>query len=164
LQIDIINNEFRNSKKGVLHGKPLIDDPMESIVEAHVYMLEWHMQSRKFGMTADQLELLQQKSIEVLESFKTTFPEKTVLPMAGNSKRSIVFYTRCVSWFSLAGQRISALKALSTVTSTNNKEVFLTILRHLVREGHIQYLNQLHSDLYAEIMMRQMMLSIHTIV
>ena len=49
---------------------------MESIVEAHVSMLEWHMQSRKFGMTASQLELLQQKSIEVLESLKSTFPEK----------------------------------------------------------------------------------------
>jgi hypothetical protein len=44
LPIDIINNEIRNAKKGVLHGKPLIDDPMESIVEAHVSMLEWHMQ------------------------------------------------------------------------------------------------------------------------
>jgi hypothetical protein len=31
---------------------------------------------RKLGMTAIQLERLQQKSIEVLESFKSTFPEK----------------------------------------------------------------------------------------
>ena len=76
MQIDIINNEIRSAKKGFLQGKPLIDDPMESIVEAHVSMLEWHMQSRKFGMTASQLELLQQKSIEVLESLKSTFPEK----------------------------------------------------------------------------------------
>ena len=30
------------------------------------------------------------------------------------------------------------------------KEVFLTILRHHVREGHLQYLNQLRADLYAE--------------
>jgi hypothetical protein len=57
LQIDIINNEICNAKRGVLHGKPLIDDPKRSIVEAHVPMLEWHMQSRKFGMTAIQLEL-----------------------------------------------------------------------------------------------------------
>jgi hypothetical protein len=55
---------FRAAKKGNLHGKPLIDNPMESIVEGHwhVSMLEWHMQSKKFGMTAVQLELLQQKS------------------------------------------------------------------------------------------------------
>ncbi len=76
MQIDIINYEIRNVKRGILHGKPLIDDPMESIVEAHVSMLEWPMQSRKFGVTAFQLELLQQKSIEVLESLKSTFPEK----------------------------------------------------------------------------------------
>jgi hypothetical protein len=112
----MINSEIRAAKKGNLSGKPLIDDPMESIVEAHVSMLEWHMQSRKFRMTAVQLELLQHKSIEVLESFKSTFPEKTVLPMAGNSKRLTAFCTRCVSLFSSAGQGISALKARSTVT------------------------------------------------
>ncbi len=33
---------------------------------------------------------------------------------------------------------------------TNNKEVFLTILRHHVREGRLPYLNQLRADLYAE--------------
>jgi hypothetical protein len=76
LQIDVINNEICNAKKGVLHGKPLIVDPMISTVEAHVSMLEWNMQSRKFGMTAIQLERLQQTSIEELESFKSTFPEK----------------------------------------------------------------------------------------
>jgi hypothetical protein len=40
LQIDIINNEIRAAKKGNLHGKPLMDDPMESIMQAHVSMLE----------------------------------------------------------------------------------------------------------------------------
>jgi hypothetical protein len=30
---------------------------------------------------------------------------------------------------------------------TNNKDVFLCILRHHVREGHLQYLRQLQSDL-----------------
>jgi hypothetical protein len=30
---------------------------------------------------------------------------------------------------------------------TNNKDVFLCILRHHVREGHLQYLHQLHRDL-----------------
>ena len=33
---------------------------------------------------------------------------------------------------------------------TNNKEVFLTILRHHVREGHLQYLHKLRADLLAE--------------
>jgi hypothetical protein len=55
-------------------------------------MLEWHMQSRKFSMTAIQLERLQQKSIEVLDDSwspsSQLFPRKTVLPMAGNLKIS----------------------------------------------------------------------------
>jgi hypothetical protein len=33
---------------------------------------------------------------------------------------------------------------------TNNTKVFLTILCHHVREGHLQYSNQLRADLYAE--------------
>jgi hypothetical protein len=79
LQIDIINNEIRNAKRGVLHLTNLfIGDSTESIVEAHASVLEWHMQSRKLGMTAIQLEILQQKSIAVtvLESLKSIFPEK----------------------------------------------------------------------------------------
>ena len=38
--------------------------------------LEWHMQSRKFGMTAAELETLQEKSVEVLELLKSNLPEK----------------------------------------------------------------------------------------
>ncbi len=32
---------------------------------------------------------------------------------------------------------------------TNNKDVFLCILRHHVREGHLQYLQKLQADLAA---------------
>jgi hypothetical protein len=65
-------------------AKILMDDPMESILEAHVSMLEWNMQSRNFGMTADQL-------VKCWSPSSPLFPKKTVLPMAGNSKRPIVF-------------------------------------------------------------------------
>ncbi len=40
MQMDIINNEICTAKRGNLHDKPLIDDPMKSIVLAHVSMLE----------------------------------------------------------------------------------------------------------------------------
>jgi len=75
-QLALINSQISKAKTGPLKGKALIQDPMEGIVKAHVAILEWHMQSRKFGMTAAKLELLQQKSVEVLESFVATFPEK----------------------------------------------------------------------------------------
>ena len=63
------------AKKGPLVGRPPISDPIEDIGGAHVNMLEWHMQSRQFGMTAVQLERLQQKSVVVFESFKSTFTD-----------------------------------------------------------------------------------------
>jgi hypothetical protein len=75
-QLALINSETSKARTGPLEGKGPIYDPMEDIIQAHVSMLESHMQSRKFGMTAVQLELLQQKSIEVLESFVSTFSTK----------------------------------------------------------------------------------------
>ena len=33
---------------------------------------------------------------------------------------------------------------------TNNKDVFLTIMHHHVREGHLQYVKKLHADLADE--------------
>ena len=157
----MINSEIRAAKKGNLHGKPLIDDPMESIVEAHVSMLEWHMQSRKFGMTAVQLELLQQNSIEVLESFKSTFPEKNGVANGWKFEKahSILHKVReliLFGWsenFSPQGPEHCHIELVKKIAHcTNNKEVFLpvTIFRHRVREGRLQYLNQLRADLYAE--------------
>jgi hypothetical protein len=134
----------------------LIDDPMESIVELHVSMLEWHMHSRKFGMTADQLELLQQKSIEVFESFKSTFPEKNSVANGWKFEKahSIPHKVRKLilfGWsenFSTQGPEHCHIDFVKKIA--HNKEVFLTILRHHVRVDHLQYLNQLRSDLYAE--------------
>jgi hypothetical protein len=53
----------------------------------HVATLEWHMISRKFGMTAADLGLLQEKSVEVLELLKANLPEKNEVINAGNSRR-----------------------------------------------------------------------------
>ena len=132
---------------------------MESIVEAHVSMLEWHMQSRKFGMTAVQLELLQLKSIEVLESLKSTFPEKNGVANGWKFEKahSILHKVReliLFGWsenFSTQGPEHCHIDFIKNIGHcTNNKEVFLTILRHHVREGHLQYLIQLRADLHAE--------------
>jgi hypothetical protein len=75
-QIKLINKEMITSaKQGTpLYRKPLFQDPSECIVESHVATLEWHMQSRKFGMTAAELERLRSKSVEVLELLKSNFP------------------------------------------------------------------------------------------
>ena len=157
--MSIINDEIARAKKGPLLGKPPIQDPMESIVGAHVSMLEWHMQSRKFGMTAAQLERLQQKSVEVLESFKSTFPEKNGVANGWKFEKahSILHKVReliLFGWsenFSTQGPEHCHIDFIKKIGHcTNNKEVFLTILRHHVREGHLQYLHKLRADLLAE--------------
>jgi hypothetical protein len=69
--------EITSAKHGTpLYRKPLLEDPSERIVQSHLATLEWHMQSRKFGVTAAELERLQCKSVEVLELLKSNFPEK----------------------------------------------------------------------------------------
>ena len=126
---------------------------------AHVSMLEWHMQSRRFGMTAAQLERLQQKSVEVLESFKSTFPEKNGVANGWKFEKahSILHKVReliLFGWsenFSTQGPEHCHIDFIKKIGHcTNNKEVFLTILRHHVREGHLQYLHKLRADLLAE--------------
>jgi hypothetical protein len=53
LQIHLINKAIQTAKQGSPFYKlPLITDPSEKIVETHVAALKWHMQSRKFEMTA----------------------------------------------------------------------------------------------------------------
>ena len=76
-QVRLINAAIAAAKQGSpLYKKPQLQDPCEKLIEAHVATLEWHMQSRKFGLTAAELERLQEKSVEVLELFKSNLPEK----------------------------------------------------------------------------------------
>ncbi len=113
-------------------------------------------------MTAIQLERSQQKSIEVMESFTSTFPEKNGVGNGWKFEKahSILHKAReliIFGWsdnFSTQGPEqwehchIDFVKKIAHCT--NNKEAFLTILRHHVREGHLQYLNKLRADLCAE--------------
>jgi hypothetical protein len=55
-QLALINSQIIKAKAAPLKGKGPIHDPMEDIIRAHVSMLEWHIHSRKFGMTAAQLD------------------------------------------------------------------------------------------------------------
>ena len=105
------------------------------------------------------------KSVEVLESLKPTFPEKNSVANTWKFEKahSILNKVRelfLFGWsenFSTQGPEhchIDFVKkiALEFAHGTNNKEVFLTILRHHVRESRLQYLNQVRhgADLYAE--------------
>ena len=119
-QIKMINTAIASAKAGSpLYKTKMVQDPCENMISAHVATLEWHMLSRKFGMTASELARLQEKSVEVLERLKAEFPEKNGVQIHcrthGNSRRRTVFSTRCGSLSCLDGLRISAPKDLNTV-------------------------------------------------
>ncbi len=60
-----------------LYNKPLLEDPSEKIVEYHLVTFEWHMQYRKFGMTAVELAI-QSKLVEVPELLKANLSDNGV--------------------------------------------------------------------------------------
>jgi hypothetical protein len=126
------------------------------MIGAHVATLEWHMLSRKFGMPASELVRLQAKSVEVLELLKSEFPEKNGVQNAWKFEKahSILHKVReliLFGWsenFSTQGPEHCHIDFIKKIAHcTNNKEVFLTILRYHVREGHLQYLLKLRADL-----------------
>ena len=76
-QIKLINAEIAAAKQGSpLYQKPAVEDPSDILIAAHTATLEWHMQSRKFSMTAAELVRLQEKSVEVLDLLEANLPEK----------------------------------------------------------------------------------------
>ena len=111
------------------------------------------MQQRR---TADGLEKLHAISVELLEVLKETMPDRPGGPQGWNFEKahSILHKVRDIllfGWsenFSHQGPEhghINNCKRLANCT--NNKEVYLTVLRAHSREGHLQYLWSLEADL-----------------
>ena len=153
----MINAEIAAAKAGSpLYKKALLEDPSENLIRAHVATLEWNMMSRKFGMTAAELVRLQEKSVELLELLKSELPEKNGVQNAWKFEKahSILHKVReliLFGWsenFSTQGPEHCHIDFIKKIAHcTNNKEVFLTILRYHVREGQLQYLLKLRADL-----------------
>ena len=156
-QIRLINSTINNAKQGhPMYRKPFAQDPSKKLIEVHVAALKWHMQSRTFEMTAEKLQKLQDQSVSLLELLKTNLPVKSGEKSAWKFEKahSILHKVReliLFGWsenFSTQGPEHCHIDFCKKVAAcTNNKDVFLCILRHHVREGHLQYLRQLQSDL-----------------
>ncbi len=93
-----------------------------------------------------------------MESLTSTFPEKNGVANGWKFEKahSILHKVReliLFGWsenFSTQGPEHCHIDFVKKIAHcTNNKEVFLTIIRHHVREGHLQNLAKLRADLYA---------------
>jgi hypothetical protein len=133
-----------------------VEDPSEKLIQTHLAALKWHIQSRKFEMTAETLHKLQDMSVSLIELLKTNLPEKSgeVNAWKFEKAHSILHKVReliLFGWsenFSTQGPEHCHIDFCKKVAAcTNNKDVFLCILRHHVREGHLQYLQKLQADL-----------------
>ena len=159
-QIQLINSAIERSQRGdPLYGKPFVQDPSEKLIETHVAALKWHMQSRKFEMPAETLQKLQAMSVSLLELLKANLPVKSgeINAWKFEKAHSILHKVRELILFgwsenvSTQGPEHCHIDFCKKVAAcTNNKDVFLCILRHHVREGHLQYLQKLQADLAGE--------------
>ena len=156
-QVAFVNDAIRKAPPGSkLHGLAPIDDPSDEIIEVLLAALRWDMQQRRFGLTAVGLDKLHALSVELLEVLKENMPHRTGGPEGWNFEKahSILHKVRDIllfGWsenFSHQGPEhghIDNCKRLADCT--NNKEVYLTVLRAHSREGHLQYLKSLEADL-----------------
>ena len=95
-------------------------------------------------------------SVSLIELLKANLPEKSgeVNTWKFEKAHSILHKVRellLFGWsenFSTQGPEHNHIDFCKKVAAcTNNKDVFLCILRHHVREGHLQYLQKLQADL-----------------
>ena len=78
LQVDHVNALIRAAKAGdCLFGVEEIKDPSDKLIEVHLAVLRYNMQSRRFGLTAPGLVKLRDLAVELLEVVKTNMPMKS---------------------------------------------------------------------------------------
>ncbi len=117
------------------------------------------MQSRKFEITSATLKKLQGMSVSLLELLKHNLPVKSGEADAWKFEKahSILHKVRELILFgwseniSTQGPEHCHIDFCKKVANyTNNKDVFLCILCHPVREGHLQYIQKIQADLAGE--------------
>jgi hypothetical protein len=156
-QVAFVNDAISKALPGSkLHGLAPIVDPSDEIIEVLLAALRWDMQQRRFGLTAVGLDKLHALSVELLDLLKVNMPYRTGGAEGWNLEKahSILHKVRDIllfGWsenFSHQGPEhghIDNCKKLENCT--NNKDVYLTVLRAHAREGHLQYLRSLEADL-----------------
>ena len=146
-QVAFVNDAIRKAAPGSkLHGLAPIADPSDEIIEVLLAALRWDMQQRRFGLTAVGLDKLHTLSVELLEVLKENMPYRTGGPEGWNFEKahSILHKVHDILLFGWSENsshqgpehgHIDNCKRLADCT--NNKEVYLTVLRAHSREGHL---------------------------
>ena len=158
-QVYDLNQKIRAAAKdrnSPLYNVPLVEDPSNEIAEVLIEALEWNMMSREWNVTVSDLQELHRKSISLLEMLKTHFPDRVGGAQGWNFEKahSILHKVReIVMWgwsenTSCQGPEHAHIDIIKSVAHlTNNKDVFLCILRYHCRRGLLQQYEQLLEDM-----------------
>ena len=131
-------------------------DPSNEMAEVLVQALEWNMLSREWNLNVRDLALLHQKSKALLQTLKTHLPDRVGGAKGWNFEKahSILHKVReIVMWgwaenTSCQGPEHAHIELIKSVAHlTNNKDVFLCILRFHCRCGLVQQYQQMLADL-----------------
>ena len=134
-----VASKDRNSP---LFNVPPVVDPSNEIAEVLVEALEWNMMSREWNVTVSDLQDLHKKSVSLLEMLKSHLPDRVGGAQGWNFEKahSILHKVReIVMWgwsenTSCQGPEHAHIDIIKSVVHlTNNKDVFLCILRSAPR-------------------------------
>jgi hypothetical protein len=160
VQVALINAAIDRAKPGSrLYGLPHVADPSDDVVEVLIECMDWNIFSRRSKQTADGLADLHGCAVRLLDLLKRKLPDKSGEKNGWNFEKahSILHKVReIVMWGnsdntscqSAEHAHIDLIKAVASCT--NNKDVFMCILRFHARRGYLQHyetlLRELDSD------------------
>ena len=150
-----VNTAIKNDKEGqALYGAEFIEDPSDGIIRVDLAVVEYNMKCRQFGMNVDDLVELQGMAKELLNFGKTYLPNKSGQKRGWKFEKahSILHKVREIimfGWtenFSTQGPKRCHIDFCKKVAKcTNQKVMFMCLMRHHIREGHMQYLDRLYT-------------------
>ena len=156
-QVADINGKIKAAgRESPLYKLPLLEDPSNEIAEVLVKSVEWNMLSREWNLSVSDLSELHKLSKGLLEALNTHLPDRV-----GGAKgwtfekaHSILHKVReIIMWgwsenTSCQGPEHAHIDLIKGIAHlTNNKDVFLCILRYHCRRGLVQQYEQMLEDM-----------------
>ena len=155
-QVEFLNAAIDRAPRGTrLHGVAHISDPSDQIVEVLIKCMEWNLMTRQRSIPESELPGVHQAAVDLLELIKKNLPDKCGEASGWNFEKaySILHKVReIVLWgnsdnTSCQGAEHAHIELIKSVAHlTNNKDVFLCILRFHTRMGFLRHYERLLSE------------------
>ena len=139
-----------------LNGLSHVSDPSDDIVEVLIQCMKWNMATRARSIRESELPDLHQDAVDLLDLLRTTLPEKCGEKSGWNFEKahSILHKVRdIVMWgnsdnTSCQGPEHAHIDLIKAIAEcTNNKDVFMCILRFHARKGYLQHYESILKEL-----------------